>query len=67
MGSFYCSKIVDPHCDDRIIGRESGIGNATLLDGGKHHGSVGKETLPMALDKGGGRRADADDQVERVL
>ena len=45
----------------------SGILNATLFHRREHHGGVGKELLPVPLDKGGRGRADADDQVERLF
>ena len=53
--------------DDGVIRSQIGILNATLLHGREHHGSVGKELLPVALDKGDCGRAEAHNQVERAF
>jgi hypothetical protein len=58
-------KIVDRDRNYGVIRGKNGILNSTLIHYRKHHRSCGKELLPMPLDKGGRRRADAHNQVER--
>ena len=52
--------------DDGVIRSQIGILNATLLHRREHHGRVGEELLPVALDKGDSGRAEAHNQVERA-
>ena len=52
--------------DDGVIRSQFGILNATLLHGREHHGRVGEELVPVALDKGDSGRAEAHNQVERA-
>ena len=61
------SEIVDRDRNNGVIRGKNGIPNSALVHHRKHHGSRGKELLPMPLDKGGRRRADAHNQVERPL
>ena len=61
------SKIVDPDRNNGVIGRERGKLNSALVHGREHHRGIGKELLPVPLDEGGRRRADAHNQVERMF
>ena len=61
------SQIVDSDRDNGVIGGEIGILNATLVHCREHHWGGGKELLPVPLNKAGRGRADAHDQVERVV
>ena len=41
--------------------------NSALVHGGKYHRRCRKELLPVPLDKGGRRRADANNQIRWSL
>ena len=52
--------------NDGIIVRETGRLNSTLLHGGKHHGSRGKELLPAPLHEGCRGSTEAHNQIGRA-
>ena len=53
--------------DDRVVLGQVRINEPPPLHRRKHHGGCGKELSPVTLDESGRRRADAHDEVERVL
>jgi len=53
--------------DDRVVLGQVRIDESPPLHRRQHHGGCGKELLPVTLNESGRRRADAHDEVERVL